>query len=196
MYDVILKAHSCHCVSHKNRSFAGDLVQFISSSVLFSFFVDQITFQKTFDRIIFIFPFKIKLVLKVKCFYFVKIFSHIKHEVVFLFFFLLLYFIVFLLPPLKAEKSFSVKCEEHVALCAIQKWGLPVHLRLLIQPGIVCSSKRGAKSDLAQNFWDRSTVFPSASESAFLLKPVAAAPGWVCWVECGDTVLLLHEDIP
>lgn len=87
MYDVILKAHSCHCVSHKNRSFAGDLVQFISSSVLFSFFVDQITFQKTFDRIIFIFPFKIKLVLKVKCFYFVKIFSHIKHEVVFLFFF-------------------------------------------------------------------------------------------------------------
>lgn len=117
MYAVILKAHSCHCVSHKNRSFAGDLVQFISSSVLFSFFVDKITFQKTLDRIIFIFPFKIKLPLKVKCIYSVKISPYIQHEVGF---FSLLYFTVFLPPPLRAEIRFAVKWEEHVALCAIQ----------------------------------------------------------------------------
>lgn len=59
----------------------------------------------------------------------------------------------------------------HVALCAIQHWGLPVHprcIKLSIQPEIVSSSKRGTKCDLAQNFWDRSTVFLSASQSAAL----------------------------
>lgn len=113
MCAVILKAHSCHCVSHKNRSFAGDLVQFISSSVLFSFFVDQITSQKTLDRIIFIFPFKIKLLLKVKCIYLVKISPYIQG-------FFLLYFTVFLPPPLRAEIPFAVRCEEHMALCATE----------------------------------------------------------------------------
>lgn len=155
MYAVILKAHSCHCVSHKNRSFAGDLVQFISSSVLFPFFVDQITFQKIFDRIIFIFPFKIKLVLKVKCIYLVKIFPYIKREVVWFFFSALFHCV----PPSNFQGWDTLFCKmwrTYMALWAIsvQHWGLSVHLgsiKLLIQPKIVYSSKRGTKYDLAQN---------------------------------------------